>query len=317
MSPLPSAPAAVPNGVSARLGGLIRPLAKNAPMSEPTAQRTLVKSPPELWAEVSDTASLARRLGEFGEIRITRLEPETTVVWEGDLANGTVSLEPSGWGTKVTLTATPLEEEAPPVEEPAAAEEPAAVEEPAAAEEPAAVEEPVAAEEPVAVEEPVAAEEPAAVEEPAAAEEPVEEPLSIPAVAVGAPASAAVAPKRGLFARLFGRRGAEPVAGVEPTVEVAPVEPVAAAEPVAEITEPPAEPEPEVPAPEPIEVPEPEPTPEPDPLPEPTPLPTPPVEPEPPAAAEAVPALGADEVVSVLNGVLDDLGAAHHRPFSR
>src|SRR3954469_8569966 len=74
-------------------------------MPEPRAHRTLVKSPPELWAEVSDAAALARHLGAFGEIRITRLEPETTVAWEGDRGRGTVELEPAGWGTKVTLTA--------------------------------------------------------------------------------------------------------------------------------------------------------------------------------------------------------------------
>jgi hypothetical protein len=74
-------------------------------MDEPRAQRTLVKSPPELWAEISDVEALAPRLGAFGEIRITRTEPETTVAWEGDRARGTVELEPSGWGTKVTLTA--------------------------------------------------------------------------------------------------------------------------------------------------------------------------------------------------------------------
>ena len=73
---------------------------------EHEASRTLVKSPPELWAECSDAASLSRHLGEpFGEIRITRLEPETAVAWEGDRASGTVRLEPSGWGTRVTLTA--------------------------------------------------------------------------------------------------------------------------------------------------------------------------------------------------------------------
>src|SRR5262245_5683475 len=74
-------------------------------MPDPTAERTLVKSPPELWAEVSDAEALGRHLEAFGEIRITRLEPETTVAWEGDCASGTVSLAPSGWGTKVTLTA--------------------------------------------------------------------------------------------------------------------------------------------------------------------------------------------------------------------
>ena len=50
-------------------------------MPEIQASRRLVKSPPELWAEVSDAASLARHLGEVGEIKITRLEPETTVAW--------------------------------------------------------------------------------------------------------------------------------------------------------------------------------------------------------------------------------------------
>ena len=78
------------------------------------AKRTLVKSPPELWAELSDISALARHLGEFGEIRITRTEPESVVEWEGDLASGSVRLEPSGWGTKVTLTALPVMLDPPP-----------------------------------------------------------------------------------------------------------------------------------------------------------------------------------------------------------
>ena len=48
------------------------------------ASRTLLKSPPELWAECSDAASLSRHLDQFGEIKITRLEPETAVAWEGE-----------------------------------------------------------------------------------------------------------------------------------------------------------------------------------------------------------------------------------------
>src|ERR671910_3414175 len=78
------------------------------------AKRTIVKSPPEIWAEVSDAGALARHLGEFGEIRITRVELESVVEWEGDLASGSVRLEPSGWGTKVTLTALPVMADAPP-----------------------------------------------------------------------------------------------------------------------------------------------------------------------------------------------------------
>jgi hypothetical protein len=74
-----------------------------------SARRTIVKSPPEIWAEVSDPQSLARHLGAFGEIRITRLETEATVAWEGDRVRGTVDLTSSGWGTKVTLTAEPVE----------------------------------------------------------------------------------------------------------------------------------------------------------------------------------------------------------------
>jgi hypothetical protein len=89
-------------------------------MSELTAARTLVKSPPELWAQCSDPESLARHLHAFGEITITRLDPERTVAWEGERASGTVQIEPAGWGTKVTLTAVA---EAPP-EPPAQSEVP-------------------------------------------------------------------------------------------------------------------------------------------------------------------------------------------------
>ncbi len=89
------------------------------------ASRRLVKSPPELWAEVSDAASLARHLGEVGEIAITRLEPETAVAWEGEHASGTVELAPAGWGTSVTLTAEPTAAAEPePPAELAAAPEP-------------------------------------------------------------------------------------------------------------------------------------------------------------------------------------------------
>jgi hypothetical protein len=134
-------------------------------------QRTLVKSPPELWAELSDPTSLARHLGELGEIRITRTEPERTVEWEAADTTGKVLLKASGWGTKVTLTA------AREVAAPEAIAEPEP--EPAIDVEPEP--EPVAAEEP----EPVAI-----VAEPQAsvAESPPEP-----------------EPRRGFFARLLGR----------------------------------------------------------------------------------------------------------------
>ena len=183
-------------------------------MTEHEASRTLVKSPPELWSECSDAGSLARHLGEFGEIKITRLEPETAVAWEGERVSGTVRIEPSGWGTRVTLTAQVAEKAAVPVE-PAPPAEPAAEPGPEAAAEP----------------------------EPAAPPEP--EPASnAPPESLGPP------PRFGFFARvreLFKpERAVAEVAPPEPAPEPQPPELPAAPEP-----EPPAAPEPEPPAPEP------------------------------------------------------------------
>src|SRR3954453_21427289 len=174
-----------PQGRNRAQGGGPAGCANRSVMSELTTKRTLVKSPPELWAEVSDLEALAKHLGEFGEIKITRLEPETTVVWEGDRICGTVRLEPSGWGTKVTLTAELAELEA--------AAEPV-VEEP----------EPVIEEE--VVEEPVAVEPPP----PAPSQE---TPDPQPAPELSAPE-----PKQGFWARLFGRKKM-PVAETPPPVE--------------------------------------------------------------------------------------------------
>jgi hypothetical protein len=99
-------------------------------MPDLTAKRTLVKSPPELWEELSEVERLAKHLGAFGEITITKLEPEHTVAWEGEHASGTVSIEPSGWGTKVTLRAELPEPEREPVPEPEPEPEPLPVPEP-------------------------------------------------------------------------------------------------------------------------------------------------------------------------------------------
>lgn len=125
-------------------------------MSEHEIARTLVKSAPELWEVCSDPDSLARHLQAFGEIRITRVEPETTVAWEGERVSGTVRIEPSGWGTRVTLTATAEEmAEVPAGPELEAEREPGV---------------------PVALAEPP----PPAVEEPEAPEETVPEPSAAP-----------------------------------------------------------------------------------------------------------------------------------------
>ncbi len=94
-------------------------------------QRTLVKSPPELWSELSNPDALARHLSELGEIRITAVEPETKVEWEAEGASGVVQLKQSGWGTKVTLSVTRTAatvEETPPEQEAIAEQETIATE---------------------------------------------------------------------------------------------------------------------------------------------------------------------------------------------
>ncbi len=70
-------------------------------MPEVEVSRTLVKSPPELWSDLE-----GERLSEaVGEVTVRATEPERALAWEADGARGTAVLEPSGWGTKVTLTA--------------------------------------------------------------------------------------------------------------------------------------------------------------------------------------------------------------------
>jgi hypothetical protein len=74
---------------------------KQRSMSTVEVSRTLVKSPPELWAELEgDCLSKA-----VGEVTIRPTEPERALAWEADGASGTAVLEPAGWGTKLTLTA--------------------------------------------------------------------------------------------------------------------------------------------------------------------------------------------------------------------
>ncbi|MGH2911497.1 MAG: hypothetical protein ACRDJ3_03370 [Solirubrobacteraceae bacterium] len=226
-------------------------------------QRTLVKSPPELWAELSSPEALARHLGEFGDIKITSVEPETKVEWEAGTASGVVHLKQSGWGTKVTLSVT---------RNPSAPEEPA---------------EPLAVVEPIVEPEPTPEPEPALIAEPETATtvepEPVADPEPQPTpepVAVVEPE-----PKLGFFARLFHKRKAKQIAVIGHEAEVE------------------ADPQPEVvamAAPEPI-------------------YPEPPPEPVVDLAAElaSVEAQMAEETTELLTGVLDRLGAAHHRPFSR
>jgi len=262
-------------------------------MDQSQAQRRLVKSPPELWAELSSEDSLGRHLAEFGEIRITRIEPETTVAWEGDRASGTVEISPTGWGTQVTLTATAVAE--PELAEPELAEPELA--EPELAEPELA--EPELAE-PELAEPELAEPELAEPEPPPAAPPPV--PVATISLRETAPPVQPVAAEpdeapRGFFSRFFRRHAAiPPPPGPSP------------------------DPSPPTPGPDPLPpVPSPDPSP-PAPGPDPTP-PGPGPGPAPPQIlqpAESVPtAIDTERTEAILSEVLDVLGAAHHRPFTR
>jgi hypothetical protein len=68
--------------------------------------RTLVKSLPELWTELSGE----RLLEALGDGTIRPTEDERALEWEAGGVQGTAVLEPAGWGTKVTLSAEVEEE---------------------------------------------------------------------------------------------------------------------------------------------------------------------------------------------------------------
>ncbi len=312
--------------------GLVRDRSKLSAMISSEVQRTLVKSPPELWAEISDPESLARHLGEFGEIRITRVHPEQKIEWEGESASGTVVIKPSGWGTKVKLTVTrelSLEADVQPSSDENAASDAVAEtsyeldDEPALESGPATVAEP-------RIEPELPAESTTAADraiDPELAAEPAPELELERSVDVGwepdaepAPElSAEPTPRRGFFARLFGRRRSSPSEAescAAPEAEPFAPEPVPDAEPARETA---------------LAV-------------EREPLLADPLTPSPErwsraesderadradedeaeakrgeiaaelAAAEEV---AAEQVTAVLTSVLDRLGAAHHRPFSR
>lgn len=70
-------------------------------MAKIEVSRTLVKSPPELWTELEGDALS----GAVEDLAISSKQPERALAWEAKGVRGTAVLEPSGWGTKVTLTA--------------------------------------------------------------------------------------------------------------------------------------------------------------------------------------------------------------------
>lgn len=67
-------------------------------------ERTLVKSPPELWDELCCEPGIARWLGE---VQIRELEAPNRIAWDGRGASGVIELVSSGWGTKVRARVEP------------------------------------------------------------------------------------------------------------------------------------------------------------------------------------------------------------------
>ena len=230
-------------------------------MSGPSVQRTIVKSKPELWSELSDAGSLSKHLGAFGEITITELDPETAVAWEGDRVRGTVTLERSGWGTKVTVTAEAAEVGAAPEAE-------AEVTEGSADTDPSDETASAVSSYPEEIVAAVMAEAPVDVADTSA------EPDDTPAEATEP------AKPLGFWARTMARWRKTPASS--------------------EAFAPPVEANASQPAP--VEEPAPEPTPEPEAVEVPEPIVVPELDPE-------------HEIV--LTTMLDRLGQAHHRPFSR
>ena len=82
----------------------------------PTIERTLVKSPPELWELVDDDELRGRWsaavLGAFGAVEVSVIErrPGECLVWEasaaGNQARFELILAEKGWGTKVSIRVT-------------------------------------------------------------------------------------------------------------------------------------------------------------------------------------------------------------------
>lgn len=61
-------------------------------------ERTLVKSPPELWDEIASEDALRRWLGE---VQVSSVEPPHRIEWDGEGSHGVIELEASGWGTRI------------------------------------------------------------------------------------------------------------------------------------------------------------------------------------------------------------------------
>ncbi len=81
-------------------------------MAQIRTERTLVKSPPELWGLIDDVDLMRRWIAELcggladGSLEIVEREPEERLAWRcGDGPQIELELAEKGWGTNVTIEA--------------------------------------------------------------------------------------------------------------------------------------------------------------------------------------------------------------------
>jgi hypothetical protein len=82
----------------------------------PSIERTLVKSPPELWELVDDAELMGRWSAELlrghppGDVRVVERQAGERLVWDAPGVGGDVRVEldlaEKGWGTSVTIEVT-------------------------------------------------------------------------------------------------------------------------------------------------------------------------------------------------------------------
>jgi hypothetical protein len=65
-------------------------------------ERTLVKSPPEVWEELASESGLGRWLEE---LEVREAHAPNRIEWAARGMSGVIELEPSGWGTRVRAQA--------------------------------------------------------------------------------------------------------------------------------------------------------------------------------------------------------------------
>jgi uncharacterized protein YndB with AHSA1/START domain len=69
-------------------------------------ERTLVRSPHEVWDKLFDHPGIARWLGG---VQIDRVEPPTRIEWNFRRADGVIELEAAPWGTRVCARVMPAQ----------------------------------------------------------------------------------------------------------------------------------------------------------------------------------------------------------------